>query len=349
MPKAVQNQPLDCLVALLSFETYWAYYLQSDGQLYGREARSSARSWIEPATALMSTDKGLGARLSREMVPDQTAENVLSTIRDWAKGDSVFPFESAGRSRFMMFVITAPLKEHLMSLLEVTAGAGTDYTFAEMDFQRRQLLWSAYLSRRLIGLLPDDVPGFLSSSDTIAVLGDIRRSQDLMTYGPDPETFSRNMLAFVDTTRRLLAENNGVFDKFTGDGFLAYFNTGLCAKAGRDHRECMMDFVRAIALFSSDHFRKWGFLLRKHPGQEIGLAIGADFGRIGFRHEGNVLFAVGPAIVWADRMCREAEAGELVVNNLLAGHLTDKYSLPFERVAGHTKTNESFMGFRLHL
>ena len=75
----------------------------------------------------------------------------------------------------------------------------------------------------------------------------------------------------------------------------------------------------------------------------------ADCGRIGFRHKGNGQFAVGPAIVWASRMCSEASADELVVNNLLAGRLIEKAHLPLERVIGHTMTDESFMGYRLRL
>lgn len=342
-----QTPPLDCLVSLLSFETYWAYYLQSDGHLYGRECKACMEQWFAPAAELLRADEALRNHFIEEMVPDLTLEEALARIRDWMKGEATYPFESAGRSRFMLFVITTPLKERLLALLGTKVGTGTDYTFAEMDFQRRQLLWGPYLSRKLISLLPEDVPGFLSQSDSIALIGDIRRSQDLMTYGPDAEFFSRNMLAFLETSRRLLAEHNGVFDKFTGDGFLAYFNAGLCARAGRDPRECLLGFVRALAPFCAEHFSQWSAALRKTPGETVGLALGADVGRIMFRHEGNVLFAVGDSIVWASRMCAGAGAGELIVNNLLAGRLAEKIALPFEKIPLHTKAGESFLGQRL--
>jgi class 3 adenylate cyclase len=346
-PPSNQHPVLDCLLSLMSFETHWAYYLQSDGNLYAPECRQYARQWAVGAQELLAADEALRQRVAQEMVPETTFGELLNRVREWSEGEAIYPFESSPRSRFMMFVITAPLKDGLMKKLGTAVATGADYTFDEINFQRRQVLWSGHLSRRLMQLSPEDVAGFLSQSDSIAVIGDIRRSQDLMTYGPDAEFFGRNMLQFLTTTRNLLAERHGIFDKFTGDGFLAYFNSGLCRKAGRDPLACFMDFARALAEFSAGHFKRWGMHLRKIPGEGIGLALGADIGRVIFRHEESMLFAVGEAIVWAERMCNGAAAGDLMANNMLASQLSEQLGLSFEKVAGRTKAGESYLGFRL--
>ena len=341
--------PLRCLVSLQSFETYWAYYVQSDALLYPQECKAAAREWVAAVTDVLREDPALGESLADEILSEQPLDELLQIISSWAGTDAGYPFESPGRSRFVLFSITSSLKARLHERLGLPAIASAEYSFDEMDFQRRQLMWGAHLSKKLIAMLPENVPEILSQSDSIVVIGDIRKSQDLMTYGPDAAFFSRNMLAFLNTTRQLLVEYDGVFDKFTGDGFLAYFNADICARAGRDHRECFLAFARALTEFSTPHFEQWARSLRKHPADTIGVGIGADIGRVTFRHDESVLFAVGDAIVWAERMCSKAGAGELMVNNLLAGRLSETMSLPFEKTVGQTKAGETFLGYRLQL
>ena len=45
----MENRPhqIECLVLAQAFETLWAYYIQSGGQLYPSECRSAALLFIE--------------------------------------------------------------------------------------------------------------------------------------------------------------------------------------------------------------------------------------------------------------------------------------------------------------
>ena len=50
-----------------------------------------------------------------------------------------------------------------------------------------------------------------------------------MTYAQDSETYTKYMADFIEKTQQLVLKHNGIFDKFTGDGFVAYFNEEICS------------------------------------------------------------------------------------------------------------------------
>lgn len=47
---------VECLVLAQTFETFWAYYLQSSGQLFGQQCRASALSFLESFEELSKTN-----------------------------------------------------------------------------------------------------------------------------------------------------------------------------------------------------------------------------------------------------------------------------------------------------
>jgi class 3 adenylate cyclase len=83
--------------------------------------------------------------------------------------------------------------------------------------------------------------------------------------------------------------------------------------------------------------------IRKRPATRIGLAMGADRGRIAFRDLDSHLVAVGDAIVWASRMAAIADASEVVLNNLLAARLRGHEEIELAQKEGKTKSGEAFL------
>ena len=135
-----------------------------------------------------------------------------------------------------------------------------------------------------------------------------------MVYADKPEEFSIRMVSFIKTTRDLIEQHNGLFDKFTGDGFIVYFNETICSDANNNYIDCFLSFIKSEIKFAdiNDH-----------------------------------LIAVGDAIVWASRMSSVAAANEIVINNLLFNSIKIKDNISFESFQYKTKYGESFMANKL--
>lgn len=168
-------------------------------------------------------------------------------------------------------------------------------------------------------------------------------------FAADPESFSRYVTSFVEGTRTRIRDHHGLFDKFTGDGFIAYFNEAFCSwdRRPRDHVKCFLDFARDERDFVTALFGEWTATLRKVPSTTVGLALGADVGTVHFQDLNDHLVAVGNPIVWASRMASAANGGELLVNNQLYVQLRESPDLRFEPREDRTKAGESFVAQHL--
>jgi class 3 adenylate cyclase len=196
---------------------------------------------------------------------------------------------------------------------------------------------------------PDLLVNDACKTPTIAVVGDIRRSQDLMTYGRSPADFSNRMIHFVETTRYSLEKYGALFDKFTGDGFLAYFSETICKAAGTNYLDAFISFLGEYLQFSSEHFKEWTRQVKRLPVEPIGLALGADVGIVSFQKLNQHLFAVGDAIVWAARLASAANANEVLINNLLFERLSSNETLTFQDRSVKTKTGDDILARVLSL
>lgn len=149
---------------------------------------------------------------------------------------------------------------------------------------------------------------------------DIRRSTELMLKARSPASFAE----FISGLTRELCEcvigNNGVFDKFTGDGILAFFPEDF---SGEDAG------FRAVKAASECHeiFEK---RYRKNRGSftsvltGVGLGIGIDYGAVRLlRIEG--LTVVGVPVVYACRMSG-ANPGDTLLNQPAYEVIHAKYS-----------------------
>ncbi|MCG3196652.1 MAG: adenylate/guanylate cyclase domain-containing protein [Candidatus Omnitrophica bacterium] len=341
MPVATPH--IACLVLAQTFETYWAYFSQSDGQLYGRECRDAARDFAAAWRELARADPRAGDPISLPYGGSIPPSEIVERLSAWSEGDFADPYESPSQTRLMLLTLFAGLKRLLYSELGVTVEPRIIFSTDEFLHGSRAVRWRGQLPKALLTHDPALLLAKASASKSIVVVGDIRRSQDLMTYAADSDQFSHLMVEFIDRTQSLIDGHAGIFDKFTGDGFLAYFNDSVCREAGRDYLSSFEQFLRDEAAFANKHFAAWTKAVRKLPPIPVGLAMGADLGFVEFRDLGNHLVAVGDAIVWAVRMTRVGGAGEVVVNNLLFHHLEGRPGLLFEERMGQTEAGETFL------
>jgi class 3 adenylate cyclase len=159
---------------------------------------------------------------------------------------------------------------------------------------------------------------------------DIRESTLLMKEAVRFEQFAKIMDKFVSAVRSGIGTPGGWFDKFTGDGFLAYW---VVQSPSRE--EYQRRFVEAagnlahtahqlIELFHRrvlDDFRRNSSNLS----DGVGLSIGLDAGP-GFLVEiAGELTVVGPPVVGAVRMVAAAsQPQEIFANVYLGEHLHDE-------------------------
>jgi class 3 adenylate cyclase len=334
---------IECLILTLSFETLWSYYLQSSGQLFSRECREAAQRLIESFDGLSKQDPRIKDPVVLTIGEHTDVEDILVNFRDWADGKRQYPYEEAFRSRFMLFGLLTGLKGLLLKDLEVSHWPHMIMTSQETEFSERVLRWKGHLPASILRRDPDTVVKKASSALSVVVVADIRHSQDLMTYASSAEDFSRRMVDFIMVTRQSVDEHHGFFDKFTGDGYLVYFNEAVCNAASSDYIECFLSFIAEHRKFCIEHFSQWTQSVRKLPSDEVGLGIGADLGIVRFHDLKHQLVAVGDSIVWASRMATAARANEVVVNNLLFSALKRRGGLNFGTREATTKSGEKFL------
>jgi len=175
---------------------------------------------------------------------------------------------------------------------------------------------------------------------------DIRESTMLMKEAVRFELFARTMDKFVSAVRRGIGTPGGWFDKFTGDGFLAYW----IVPPG-PQEEYQQRFVEAagnlahtahelIELFHSrvlEDFRRNS----RNLSDGVGLSIGLDAGPGFLVQIADELTVVGPPVVGAVRMVTAAaRPQEIVANVYLGEHLHDEQDGIYEAL-GMTATRES--------
>ncbi len=339
------------LVSILAFETYWAYYSMSSGKVYVNETKTAAKNMINGLEELTSLDKDMINIKSKMSKGDiVVVEKILREIKKWAKGSTKSFYEPLMQSKVMLFFYFAEMKIYLSKEVALETLPPIALSTEEFEHTEKYLRWQPHLPRVSMYWY-DRAFNFpkLSSTETIVVYGDIRRSQDLMVYTIGYERFEEMMIRFFDSVRKVFDTNLGIFDKFTGDGFLGYFNEYLSNERGKDFIDCFLKFSKECMEMSKSLFDEWKKYVRKLPAQDIMLSIGADLGKIYFGDRHGHLICIGDAIVWSQRMCAEAPASSIYVNNLLANLLYGKEGVKLSPIRGRTKTGEDFLASELIL
>ena len=151
---------------------------------------------------------------------------------------------------------------------------------------------------------------------------DIRNSTSLMKEAIRFERFAFIMDKFVTAVRRGIRGPGGWFDKFTGDGFLAYwivrsddqYDERFVEAAGNmvHSAHTLVDFFHRLVL---EDFRSNS---RNLP-DGVGLSMGLDAGPGHLVQIGGELTIVGPPVVGAVRMVTAASRPREILANVFLG------------------------------
>lgn len=148
-----------------------------------------------------------------------------------------------------------------------------------------------------------------SKCDAVVVSIDIRRSTELMLKAKTPELFSEFITGLSSKLAQIVIANFGIFDKFTGDGILAFFpkfysGNEAVIRAIKTAEECHLAF--------NEHYNNSKHCFNVFI-KDVGLGIGIDFGNVTLVNNRNELTVVGIPVVYACRFSG-AKAGETLIN-----------------------------------
>jgi class 3 adenylate cyclase len=189
-----------------------------------------------------------------------------------------------------------------------------------------------------------DVIAAGESIQMFVMAADIRESTMLMKEAIKFERFAYVMDKFVSSVRQGITRSGGWFDKFTGDGFLAYWIVQSGPKHEYDER-----FVQAagniahtaqtlVDLFHRRVLEDFRANSRNLSGG-VGLSMGLDAGPGYLVQIAGELTIVGPPVVGAVRMVTAATTREILANVYLGEHLHEQQDGIYEAL-GMASTRE---------
>lgn len=153
---------------------------------------------------------------------------------------------------------------------------------------------------------------------------DIRESTNLMKEAVRFERFAAVMDRFVTSVQRGIRRSGGWFDKFTGDGFLAYWIVQAASPDEYEER-----FVQAAGTITHTAHTLIDFFHRtvledfrgnsRNLSQGVGLSIGLDAGPGYLVTIAGELTVVGSPVVGAVRMVTAASLPKEIIANVYLG------------------------------
>ncbi len=156
--------------------------------------------------------------------------------------------------------------------------------------------------------------------ESFVVSIDIRRSTELMLKARDPRLYAEFVTSLCSELRDIALRNFGVFDKFTGDGVMAFFPKFFSGEdagylAVKTAHECHAAFARHYKA----HRKCFTAVLN-----DTGLGIGIDYGNVQLVQVAGELAVVGTPVVYACRM-GGGRAGWTLANQPAYEVLKDRY------------------------
>ncbi len=163
----------------------------------------------------------------------------------------------------------------------------------------------------------------LSECAAFVMSVDIRRSTELMLKARSPELFAHFITTLCKDLEEIVKAHYGVFDKFTGDGILAFFPDFF---SGEDAAYYVISAADACHNLFSERYREFRSSFTAVL-TNVGLGIGVDYGPAHLVQMAGGLTVVGSPVVYACRM-----AGALPGTTLLNQPGYEKVS---ERLSPH--------------
>lgn len=177
---------------------------------------------------------------------------------------------------------------------------------------------------------------FLSTGECNAfVLAvDIRRSTELMLKAREPRKFAAFLTSVCSDFMSIITERHGVFDKFTGDGVLAFFPEFF---TGKDAAYYAIESADACHASFRRHYESYRGAFKSILA-DVGLGIGIDWGKVDLVTIAGGLTVVGEPVVYACRLsdaCNKRTlanqpAKEAIVERLGAKCFVDETIAPFK-------------------
>lgn len=179
-------------------------------------------------------------------------------------------------------------RERLVSLLNQVHPAAQSLLEGDEEFRKR------FLESK-------ECTGFVMSVD-------IRRSTDLMLKARSPDLFASFLSSLSAALMEIVFKSFGVFDKFTGDGILAFFPEFY---SGRDAGYHALKAAMLCHEAFARHYREFRHAFVSVL-QDTGLGIGIDFGTLHLVQVAGPLTVVGPPVVYACRLGGAAPGTTLI-------------------------------------
>jgi class 3 adenylate cyclase len=146
--------------------------------------------------------------------------------------------------------------------------------------------------------------------EATVVVGDLRLSGLILREAIQPSLFARFMIGFTEAVAELTRQNEGWFDRFTGDGFIAYW---LDPGPDRPSVDRLTEFCQAVMPAADSLISRLKQNSRNFP-SGVGLSLGADAGRCELVRVEGLLTLIGSPVVGATRMAASAAANQTLLN-----------------------------------
>lgn len=350
MSEELRNLYYNTLILLLSFEKFWSINDKTRGKVYRKQSKLEAGKVCKCIREVATIDNGIvdAEQLLLHRNTTEDVLNLLSALEEWSTNDEDY-FQTnrkyfAREERLNFHIMIVAIEHYLCQKLELRLSPEHVISGDEYSLDLRVSEWLGQIHPSLIGFITPSFISEMNNNDTIVMVADIRRSQDLMTYGPSDSHYTTMIKEFIANVQQIILNNNGIFDKFTGDGFIAFFNDSVCSLSGSDYYNQMWLTCTEVLSYANSFITEWTKQLRKIPSEPIGLSIGIDSGRVFFSTPNNQMMAVGEPSVWATRMCSAGHKGEVVFNNIPYNKMIAlNPGMNFYDDTAKTKTGEDFI------
>src|SRR5436190_4148120 len=140
---------------------------------------------MQQLNIIFTTDKKIfkSNELTLDSNNDTTLiQGIIFELEKWTKNQNKLPFPEVFENNWRMSLFTMGLKIYLLKKVDSQLKVPIIWSSGETSFSKSRIRWGAHLPHHMLRTIPDNLEIELSNARTIAVVGDIRKSQDLMTY-----------------------------------------------------------------------------------------------------------------------------------------------------------------------